>query len=76
MPGNTLRPVHGIHMSLNRPQIVRHPTIPHWSIGPREWKRYQDFKKESDWGRLLPLMTDRYQALIERMETACREAFD
>lgn len=77
MPTGSFRPVHGIHMSPNRNSVIlRTPGVPSWGVGEPQWRAYQAFAAATSWRQLLPLLHVEYQAIINRLETACIEAFD
>ena len=75
MPAGAYRPLHGIHMSLNRDRVVKQSGVLTWGVGEAEWKAYKLFASKAEWRELLPLLDPAYRDLITKLESEGRAAF-
>jgi hypothetical protein len=69
MPEGDFRPTHGIHMSLNRKDVINDPANPNtWGVTPDRWTKYLELRDEPGWQALLPKFDPAYRDLLDLLE--------
>lgn len=77
LPTGSFRPVHGIHMSLNRTEVVPAPDKPmSWGLRRPYWEKYKAFARSPRWKALRPMFAREYQDLLAHMEREATVAFE
>jgi hypothetical protein len=65
------RPVHGIHMSPNRTQILPAVDAVHWGATEAYWRAYKALKHSRAWKAAAPHFAPEYQVLLASLERVC-----
>jgi hypothetical protein len=69
MPTNNFRPVHGIHMSMNRRPVGRAGEAG-WDIGRREIEKFQSLRQSAMWSELAPTFHPRFTMMLLLLQVA------
>ncbi|WP_146205793.1 methyltransferase domain-containing protein [Azospirillum sp. TSH58] len=70
-PGASFRPVHGIHMSPNRPNLEEKPGLPGWGITPEYISRWLDVTSSEEWLALWPFLSPSFKSVHNRLLNYC-----
>lgn len=62
------RPIHGIHMSLNRPEPLGKDGIPGWSVNKRRLNQYIQFKNSDFYKSLYPYFKGDFKNMVSKLD--------
>lgn len=65
---NKFRPIHGIHMSLNRPEPLGIDGIPGWGVSKERLKQYSEFKETDFYKLIYPFFEQSFKDMIKKLD--------
>lgn len=65
---NKFRPIHGIHMSLNRPEPLGGDGVPGWGVNKKTLSQYNEFKNSSLYKTIYPFFYESFKTMISKLD--------